>query len=261
MTRTLPLLLVLLATPGLAQEAVPTDAEVLHAPPPPEEEAPPTTEPAAETGPEARYPALLAFRQRHLDLRGYTSLVGGGAVVVDSGWGWGWGGPWWHGGFGTSYIIPMSRERVDDWAVYRGSSRLTIPAYLDAVGDETGSRALQGSITRAERTSRTFYAVGGVGLAATVVGFLGAVSARDTGTFHTWNVVSTAGLVAGITGVVVGRGQSGRAARLGHDFSGTLDHEETQSQIDAFNEQLRVELGLTRADVYPILTGEPARRR
>jgi hypothetical protein len=268
MKRFFPALLALFATPvALAQEPVtpatptaPEDQAVHHAPPPPEE-ALPAAVPAAGSGSEAHFAALLSFRQRHLDLRGFARWEGGDAVVLHSGWGWGWGGPWWHGGFGTSYVIPTARERVDDWAVFRGTTRLTIPAYLDAVGDEGGSRALQGSIARAERSSRALYAVGGAGLAATVIGFFGAASARDIDTFHAWNVVSTAGLVAGISGVVVGRGQSGRAQRLGHDFSGTLDVQETQTRIDAYNEQLRLDLGLSQGDVYPVLSEEPARRR
>ncbi|MFH1464169.1 MAG: hypothetical protein ABIO70_07270 [Pseudomonadota bacterium] len=269
MTRILPALLLLLAAPAFAQEAPPAEVEAVHHAPPPlmEEaapEAPAVAAPPAAAAPvpvtsDQRFGAMLAFRQRHLDLRGFTRWEGGGAVVLHSGWGW--GGPWWHSGFGTSYVIPTAPDRVDDWGVYRGPTRLTIPGYLEAIGDDGGSRALQGSIAHAQRTSSAFYTAGGVGLAATLVGFLGAASARDIDTFHTWNVVSTAGLLVGITGVVVGRGQAGRARRMTHDYSGTLDYGEAQAQVDTYNEQLRLELGLSEADVYPILTEQAPRRR
>jgi hypothetical protein len=267
MTSPLALALALsLASPvASAQDGV----DARHAPLPPDaEEAdpalqradpPPPPQATAEALEDARVDALMAFRNRHLAIRSYTSWRGGGATVVHGGWGW--GGPYRGWGLGTSYVIREPREPVHDWAVFQGVQQLDVPGFLDVVGDDLRLAALQDDMRRANRNSRIGYGVGAAGLAATVAGFFGSVWAEDEQQLITWNTVSAGGICAALVGTIAGGSASSRAQRLQLDFRSTVGFEDSQRQVDAYNEQLRQELGLSKPDAYRVLTDEPPPRR
>jgi hypothetical protein len=271
---TLPTVFVLLSSLGgpRAEEAPPTH----HAPAPGED---PALEEPALVGPaqarpaptavgeppglsgEERFEALMRFRHDHLDLRGTTRWSGGGATVIHGGWGWGWGPHWgWGWGWSPSVVIRDPLEPQHDWAVFQGVQRLTVPAYLDEVGDQLRLAALEQDLRRTHRRQVVGYGVGGTGMAATVVSFVAAAWSETEGELMLWNTVATGGLCAALVGTMVGSSAASRGRRLQTDFPHTVSYDDTQAQVDAYNERLREELGLTRADAYEVITERPPRR-
>ncbi len=263
----LPTIIVSLALSGaaLAQDG---DASDTHHAPPPDlgteetvesdlEAPPPAAAPVGATArpmDDGRFDALMAFRNQHLDIRGYTRWRGGGATVLHGGWGRrrGWG-------LGTSHVIRQPREPDHDWAVFHGPRRLDIPSYLEVIGDTARLTALRQDLGRAQRAASISYGVAGLGLATAVVGFFGSAWAEDDDMLLTWNVVAGAGLCTTLGGAIVGGSASNKAQRLQLDFRGTVGLEDAQQQVDAHNDRLRQDLGLSKSDVYGILTERPPR--
>jgi hypothetical protein len=266
------LLLLLASTDLLAEDAaelrhapVPGDAPAAengeapsaadgHASPPPA--IPASTSPIL-TG-EARFEALMRFRHEHLAIRGSTSWTGGGATVIHGGWGWGWG-PHFGWGWSPSVVIRDPVEPRHEWAVYQGVQRLGVPGYLEEVGDQLRLNALEQDLRRTGRRQTVGYGVGVAGLAATVVGFVAAAWAENEQELVLWNTVATGGLCAGLVGTLAGSSAASRARRLQSDYPYTVSYDDTRDQVDAYNESLRKELGLSRQDAYEVITERPPR--
>lgn len=209
--------------------------------------------------PDQRFDALMSFRHQHLDIRGSTRWQGGGATVLHGSWGW---GPYhgWGWGWGPSVVIRQPLEPDNDWAVYQGVKRLSVPSYLEQVGDQLRLSALEQDIQRTSRNEKIGYGVGGVGAAATVVGFVASAWAESHQELMTWNTVATGGICAAVVGVMAGSSAASRGRRLQTDFRATVAYDDTRAQVDDYNERLRRELGLSKADVYRVLTEQPPRR-
>lgn len=193
--------------------------------------------------------ALSAFRTRQLQLRGYRYYTGGGATVVHTGWGWGYGrygGPAW--GLGTSYLLHDPLIPHDSWAVFQGAQRMTVPAYLELVGDPN-ARDFAKRIRRNRDATQGLVAVALSGAAAAIVGSIGRGTARTYDEARGWNLVSGLGVVFVSVGLIGGNATSGRARRLRFEFPETLTYSSVAEQIDVYNESLRTELGLTKRDV------------
>ena len=124
---------------------------------------PPLAVPADPGAFEKKAAAMMAYRTRHLTLRGLTLRYPGGATVVHSGYGWGWGfgGPSW--GWGASYVIHNPDVIEYSWAVFQGQSRLTVPAYLSVVGDVGASEELGRKIRSNRQASSVLYVAGTIG--------------------------------------------------------------------------------------------------
>jgi hypothetical protein len=231
-----------------------------HAAPPSPSEDEPEPPPAAR---QASMQALTAFRRQHLAIRSYARWEGGGATVIHGGWG-GWG-PYHHlgWGLGTSYVIRDPAHQTHDWAVFRGDQRLSVPAYLEEVGDTARLGGLQRDIERAELSHHVGYGVGLAGAATLLVAMVGVRSAQDLEGYQTWNSVALGGVLAGVGGVMVGSHGNSKAQRLRADFRSTVDYDAVQEQVDAYNERLRGELGLSPAEAFRELSDEerPGRAR
>lgn len=226
---------VLSASPAPAQEASPDEARPLAIPGPPS--APLTADDVD---------ALRRYDEERLQLRGYR-WTSGGTVIVYRGW-WGWGGryglPW--GPAGT-YVIVNPAEEHRTWAVFQGSHRLTVPAYLEEV-DDPGATGFQARIQRSRGTSQGLAAVGAAGLAAALVGGFGSRTAETYGDARDWGLVTNVGWLTASVGVVGSLVASANTVRLRYDFTSTQDFEDVERRVREHNEALRDELGLPREE-------------
>ncbi len=239
--------------PELADEPALVPAAPLHAPPPSSEPQPPS---APDPG---HLEALMAFRRDHLDLRvspGWRSTT-----VVSTGISWGW---WpYHGwGFWPSFGVSVPVHGYADWAVFQGPAPLSVPAYLETVGDELRLAALETELRRTGIRSKVGVGTGALGVAALVASVVGMREARSPETFQAWSALGTGGILTAVTGAMVYSSASNRAGRLERDFSATVEHDDAQAQVQAYNEQLRLALGLTPAEARRVLSEPgPARAR
>jgi hypothetical protein len=193
----------------------------------------------------------MSFRSGHLEIRTITSWSGGGSMVIHEGYRWGppGPGPRWGVGFSTVVGSPMVPEHA--WAVFQGPTRLSVPAYLDLVGDPRGDDVRRR--IRSNRTAGTVLAtVGVVGIATVVTGLVGASTADFPAERREWNNVGLAGvggIVVGFTGASIANGS---ARRLQSDY-GQLGWEPTRTQVDEYNEKLRSQLGLSPDQAWRII--------
>ena len=250
------------------EPVVEDEADTASPPPPPPPPLAPVTPAAAPpvAGPtvdgEERFEALMQFRHQHLDIRGSTRWRGGGATVVHGGWGWGWSGPYhgWGWGWSPSVVVRQPLEPEHGWAVFQGVQRLSVPGYLEVVGDSVRLAALEDDLRRAGLNRKIGYGFGGAGLAATVVGFVAGAWSDSQQELMAWSTVTTAGICTALIGTLAGSSAASREQRLQGDFRVTVPYEDTRAQVDDYNEQLRQDLGLSKGDAYRVLTEQPPRR-
>ena len=211
-------------------------------------------QPGQIAAPVTKTAEITEFRARRLEVRALRYYTGGGATVVSTGYGWGWGYPRW--GIGTSYVIydPVFEEHT--WAVYQGSNRLTVPTYLSTVGDQEKLKPLDRSIRRNLLSSKILLGTGVVGVVGAVAGGLGMRMAQNRQAFSDYNAIGTTSAVVAVSGFVGHWIANGVAKHKRLDFDGQLNTTEVREQVDGFNDRLRTDLGLTNAEVQPILNAD-----
>lgn len=202
----------------------------------------------------ARLQSLRRYRSGRLELREETELRGGSAWVMGGAYGgvwgpgygaWGWSGP----------VIIDPPTALKTWGIYRGPERLDVPEFLTAVGADAQRAALEADIARLERRGRVWSAVAGVGGAGLVTGLVmmsAARNAQDWQHYQSGNSVSFASTLVIAGGFIGSSFPRGRASALRRQPSSTMAGEEAQAMVDAHNETLRRELGLSAADVWAL---------
>jgi hypothetical protein len=162
---------------------------------------------------------------------------------------------WYEPGWGWTTEMSVQRPRVwgpDSWLVYQGRQGLTVPSYLERVGDQTAASALQDRIRKSRRAATAWYVLAGAGGAASLVGVFGMDGANNRKQYLTWSAVSTSGIAVGVVGLIAGSGPSSRARRYELDPSMTLDQSTEEVRIRTHNEALRTELELTPAQALEV---------
>lgn len=197
-----------------------------------------------------RLQAIRSYRARHLEVRGETRYEGGGATVVSTGY----GRRWWGVGMTEVYTHPVTATPV--WAVYQGPERLTVPRFYDLAGEAGRADALRDRISGKKTMANVWFGVAGAGIATSLVGFFGYAGADDARTAQTWGRVALGGMGVGVVGLVGGSFPSTKARQLAHDYPTSLDPQEAHRLVDAANERLRRELGLTPEEALRAEGGE-----
>ena len=203
--------------------------------------------------------AAVEFRSQHLEIRQVTSWRGSGSTVVTSGY-YGYGGHRGHSsmGVGVSTASPQTLVPEHAWTVFQGPMRLAVPDYLTLVGDERADDYRR-RIRNNRTTGTMFTAVGVAGVAAVVAGIIGSANADTRSEREDWNTVALAGTGGILVGFTIGGAAQNTANRLQTDY-GKLGWEPTQAQVDAYNEQLRQQLGLSTEQAWRILEDGGPRR-
>lgn len=201
---------------------------------------------------------LRTYRQDRLVLRGETEYHQGPATAWTTGWGYGgYGG--WGGYYGTTVISnPVWTTRT--WGIYQGPERLSTPRFLEVAGQPGLAGELQGTIDRKRKHARTWYTVAGVGAAGILTGIVGMGQAQDRDTWYIFNDVALAGVGLTVGGMIGGSFPSAKASRLHRYPSATLSAGEAQEYVDAHNERLQAELGLSAQEVWAFEIGAGEQR-
>ncbi len=218
-------------------------------------EEPPLAVPAGPpVATQARLTALRAYKANRLDVREEVELRGGGAWSAGGAWGGYWGPGWGYGGYAGPVVVdPIQQVRT--WGVYRGPERLDVPTFLDVAGAAERKQDLDLDLDRLKRRSQTWSGLAGVGIAGIVAGLVGttqAARAEDVDAYVAWNWVtlgSSGVLTAGFIGASFPRS---KASALRRYPSASMTSAEARQLVDAHNDALRDELGLSAADVWAV---------
>lgn len=256
----MPLLPTLLALVGAAQAQAPGPDPAPVAPPAAAADAPTIPPPerplAVPAGPGTpvtpeRLRALRGYKAGRLELRKETELRGGSAWMMGGGYGGMWGpgyGAW--GGGGPVIIDPPTALRT--WGVYRGPERLDVPDFLSVVGEVERRRELDATLEALGRRGKVWSviaAIGGAGLATGLVGMSTVDTRRD---YQTFNAVTLGGTLVMATGFIGTSFPRGKESALRRYPASSIGSGEAQRLVDAHNETLREELGLSAADVWAL---------
>lgn len=202
---------------------------------------------------------ILTFRDEHLSIREQRTVVPGRMTVLGSGWGWGplpWRGYTWT----PTSVVQSPPEIYESWAIYRGPQRLSVPQFLESVGQPLEAVALERRIRRNSTTGKVFGGLAVLGLAAGLGGIVGSFVDTPIGQ-PTWTTVGLSGLGTSLVSSIVSGATGSRANKLASDFTETQDLGRVQEQVRDYNEELRNELGLTPAQAYRELDAPQRRSR
>ena len=194
--------------------------------------------------------AMKAFDDQHLQIRSWSWYAPPRFALHMSWWG---GGPGLRWGVGSTLPVFGSIPPGHAWAVYEGEHRLTVPDYLDRVGDEARKYSLEDDLRRARTWSNVWAGTGAVGIATTIVAVMGMETARSHDAYAQWSLVGSCGLVGMLVGVLGYDDANSRQTRLTYDFGMNLQPDEAQATVESYNRKLQAELGLTDREVRHLL--------
>lgn len=186
--------------------------------------------------------ATRVYEAQRFHIREETEVRGGGSTLAGGSWGSPMG----------STVVTNPIYTVRGWGIYQGHTRLTVPEYLDRTGQVDLALALNADIERSRWQARALYGAGGVGVAATLVGLIGAQTTNDPTEFMWYRRASAAGSITAIAGFIGGSVPSARAQRLENDPSYRFTPEQVQPHLDRANESLRQELDLSPQHVLQL---------
>jgi hypothetical protein len=243
--------------------------------PPPEAEVPLETEVPHEEGERHRErrerrresrrgehsgPPLPAYRQykaQHLEIRSERIQRGGGYTIFHNysqnpyGSRWNWG---------TTQVVPNPISVSHSWGIYQDFRRLSVPEYLEITGEEDRANALRADILGLQRRAQRRNTAGLTGLGITLGSVAVAAWSDDPNVMSAANTSALGGSLLMITGLITSSFPRAKAESLHHSFSASLGPSETRTEVDAFNEALRVGLDLRPRDVISIEEGGRSRQ-
>lgn len=194
--------------------------------------------------------ALRAYRDQRLVVRRETEVSGGGVHVHQ----WDTFGPWPYGWHSSETVVnPVVTTRT--WAIYRGPERLSVPTFLETVGATERHAELVGRIHKARRAAHAWLGVSGVGAAGLVAGLVGMAVADDQQTYDLLSLTTLAGGGLTFGGLLGASFPFSRAARLERYPAASLTIGEAQKLVDAYNDRLREQLGITPEQAWRIESG------
>lgn len=176
------------------------------------------------------------YKLRHYSIRTETRYSGGGTRTFSNPYSWG----------GGVYVTQDPISVTRSWAVYKGPSRMDVPTYLQLTHEDEHYKDLTGRIQRTRILGYTYYGAAVAGIAAIVVGAAGVNLAEAEDEKTRWSTVGVIGVGTTIVGLIGGSLPMANARSLQTEYSrARIDIASAQAAIDAENEALRVELGLT----------------
>jgi hypothetical protein len=197
------------------------------------------------------FKSATEFRSSHLEVRTITAWSGGGSWVFHQGYRFGGRGPGPRWGVGVSTVVAQPMIPEHGWAVFQGPTRLEVPAYLDLVKDPRANDYRR-RIRSNQNAGVALNTVGVMGIAVLVTGIVGAQTADDRYEHDVWNNVSLGGVGGMLVGFTGGSLANGTARRLEYDY-GEIGWEATRAQVDAYNDELRSDLGLSSDQAWRII--------
>jgi hypothetical protein len=230
------------APPAAAPSATPPLAVPVGVPmpPPPGVSMPQLAIPGSTVMRPPDMAAIRDYQARSLRMGTETELHGGGATYIG-----GWGGRRWSYGV----VVPNPVYTTRTWAVYQGAERLEVPEFFRAVGDVDRATELETTIGRQKSVATALYTVGVGGLAASIAGWYGSRYSATPAQRQQWMLAGLGGTCAAFVGFVGGSIPSSRLRHSKYDFPYVIDHDAAQREVDAHNERVRRELGLSPQDV------------
>ncbi|MFT5584110.1 MAG: hypothetical protein ACI9VR_001695 [Cognaticolwellia sp.] len=187
---------------------------------------------------------MRAYKAERMVVREETEIRGGGSSPqITGGIGGGWGSP---------MGVPMTNDplySVQTWGIYLGKRRLTVPEYLELTDQDVLAQALDLDIQRSKRQSRVLYGIGVAGVVAAGAGVVGQVTTTDAERYTLYRTTATLGVVAAIGGFVGGSIPAARAKELEMEVDFRFTPDQVQPRLDAYNEALRLRIGLSAEDV------------
>ncbi|MCO4743573.1 MAG: hypothetical protein KC912_02210 [Proteobacteria bacterium] len=148
--------------------------------------------------------------------------------------------------FATSDVFVREFRSV---AIYQGALRIGVPPALELLGRPDLAVDTARRVQRNRRWGTTLYTLGGVGGLTAIGGFYAMHRSRGGSTQPLAGASAVAGLTAMGIGFVVGTFPATRGRRLAFDPTMTLPTEDIEAELDAYNDGLRLELGLRPSDV------------
>jgi hypothetical protein len=162
---------------------------------------------------------ILEFREHELTLQ----------RVVNGRWRW-----------DDQPTVEVAPPEIDDeWAVYRGGRRLTVPAYLEVVGEPDQARVLQERIERAAAVGDAFNALGWAGLLGGAAGTFLSATAGEPGPSRALLGAGAVSTLFGVTSLVIGGSERSRARGLMYEFEQTQPLPRVEERVEEHNERLR----------------------
>jgi|GEM_PF-1275648 len=188
--------------------------------------------------------ALVVYGNRRLSVRSQTHYEGGGYTAYSRSF-----FPLTPFlGFGTTYVVQNPVTEYKTWSVYQGSQRLTVPVYLEVIGDLEQAAVLRRKIKHRQVGSGVLLGVAAGGIVTAMAGGMTYLFARNSAEAYGGVGMSVGGAVAAILSFGGAWGLAVDGRRLRWDFPSVLDRG-IQQQVRDTNEALRTELGLSRIAV------------
>lgn len=205
----------------------------------------------AEEIDQAKLNALRQYQRERLELSSEVNISGGGSTAYMRGPMMGYGGFGFNSGFVVSDPIYTSRTL----RVYQAKEPISTLTFFKLVGDNSQFKQASRQIKKYRLRRNIGRTVALVGLGVTVGGWVGASRAQTEDDLFLYSNLTLTGSLVCFGGLLGSSFPSSKENALLQTPLASMSKVEVEKHIDAFNDDLRLKLGLTIDDVWTIESG------
>ena len=205
----------------------------------------------AEEIDQAKLNALRQYQRERLELSSEVNISGGGSTAYMRGPMMGYGGFGFNSGFVVSDPIYTSRTL----RVYQAKEPISTLTFFKLVGDDSQFKQASRQIKKYRLRRNIGRTVALVGLGVTVGGWVGASRAQTEFELYLYSNATLTGSLVCFGGLLGSSFPSSKENALLQTPLASMSKVEVEKHIDAFNDDLRLKLGLTIDDVWTIESG------
>jgi hypothetical protein len=231
MTRAPLILLALLSTAALAQDA-----------PAVPDKLPPAPATLGKLTPK-RLAALRTYKAQRLQVRAETEYRGGGVSTFSS---MSYGYP---PALGTGVVVTEPISTFRTWGVYRGPERLSTPDFLTLTQAIKQRDSLVTEIDKSRRASKIWFTGAGLGMAAIVTGIVG-MGAGGVDTYAEYNSVALIGTTVTIGCLLGASFPAAKASKLYRYPGASMNTDAANGLAHKHNEGLRKKLEIQPEEAW-----------
>lgn len=205
----------------------------------------------AENIEQAKLNALRQYQRERLELSSEVNISGGGSTAYMRGPMMGYGGV----GFSSGFVVSDPIYTTRSLRVYQAKEPISSLQFFELVGDDAQRSKVAREMKKYRLRRNIGRSVALVGLGATIGGWVGASQATSEEELYLYSNVTLAGSLVCFGGLLASSFPASKEHALIRSPLSSLSKVDVENKIDAYNDQLRENLGLSIEDVWYIESG------
>jgi hypothetical protein len=201
----------------------------------------------AETNSQEKLNALRQYQRERLEISNETNISGGATTAYMRGPTMGYGS--------LGFMISDSIHTTRTMKVYQAQEPISTAIFLELTGQEGEREDLDALLAKYRKRKAAGRVVAALGLGTTIGGWVGVSQSVTENEVYLYSNVTLGGSILCFGGLLISSFPASKEASLLMTPLNYLSKADVEGRVDAFNDALRTELGLSVEDIWSIESG------